>query len=45
MNFWKENWEIKVMAILLAVLLWWVLRMNHSVKAPVFLPSEAHRNG
>jgi hypothetical protein len=45
MNGWRENWEIKMMAILLAVLLWAVLRMNHLVKSPLFPPPEVHQNG
>lgn len=45
MNRWRENWEIKMMAVFLAVLLWLALRMNHVVKSPVFPPSEVRQNG
>ncbi|MBK8575307.1 MAG: hypothetical protein IPN90_06390 [Elusimicrobia bacterium] len=45
MNRWKENWEIKMMAILLAVLLWLTLRMSQSVSAPAYSPSETRHRG
>ena len=39
MNRWKEHWEIKVMAVLLAVLLWLALRIDPpSTRSPSSSP-------
>ncbi|HMX95692.1 MAG TPA: hypothetical protein PKC50_10645 [Elusimicrobiota bacterium] len=45
MRHFKENWEIKLMAILLAVLLWLALRLSPPSMVPAPWPPEAADHG